>query len=594
MITHKHFFIVWIAILGLITWAAGCGGGMADANGGGSNSTQYNSNGGSYSNIGTSGAQDIGQFRSILESGAIPAANTLDANGFFSEHHTELPPPDCGDDICVHGMLAVHNDWVYGEYQAALQVAMNSPIDASGLERRPLDLVVVVDTSGSMADQNKMSYVKQGLDLLIDQLHEGDRMALVRYDGFVEVLSDLQEPASATALHALVNNLYPAGSTNFFGGLEAGLQMAADATVAERQSRVIMLSDGQPTTGITDDPSIIAMAEGYIADGVGLTTVGVGTSFNVELMRGLAERGAGNFYFLEDAEAIDEVFTEELNYFVTPIAYDLQIEVVNGAGYTLGEVVGTHLWTTDGYHGTIDIPAVFLASRTSQEDPPAGTEGRRGGGSAIIIELVPNDSWPELADPHEAAQIRMTYRLPGSDQVVEQVVTVANPNAPGVHLEQPFYTHQAIEKNHAMYNVFLGLRDASQRAETSHNHALWVLEQLEARASAWNAESNDEDIEADLMLIDQFMGNLREYGAWAVNPNDPNDPGNDPCYGSDDPYCNDPCAYGGCNDYYYEDDHQGGFFGCSTAQAADFSPVALALILLVLGGIIRRRRDERA
>lgn len=586
MNTHKHITI-WIAIVGVALWGLGCGAGMEDTGG----SYNNNGNGSTWNNIGSSGAQDIGQFRSILDQGGIPAANTLDANGFFSEHHTQLPPPECGNDICLHGMLAVHNDWVYGSYQAALQVAMNSTIEATSLERKPMDLVVVVDTSGSMVAGNALNYVKQGLHILIDELEGDDRMALVRYDGFVEVLATFSEPSDATALHGLVDDLYADGSTNFHDGLEAGLQMAANASNPERQSRVIMLSDGEPTTGITDNASIITMAEGYIADGVGLTTIGVGTNFNVELMRGLAERGSGNFYFLESAEAIHEVFTEELNYFVTPVAFDLQIEVVNGAGYTLGSVVGTHLWETDGYRGTINIPAVFLASRVSHDDPPVGDGGRRGGGSAILIEMIPNDAWPELADPNRVAELRLSYRLPNSGLTVEQVVTVDNPNAPGAELEQPYYSHQAIEKNHAMYNVFLGLRDAAMRAEYSHNEALWVLEQLEARASAWNLEMQDEDIEADLLLVDQFMQNLQARGAWAVNPGDPNDPNNDACAAGIQEACyEDPCAYGGCEG----DDVSYGFWGCSTASAADTAPVGLALALLGLLGLIRRRRQSAA
>jgi len=580
---HKNF-TAWIAIASITLIGMGCGAGMADTSG----DYYSNSNTTGWNNIGTSGAQDIGQFRSILEMGDIPAANTLDANGFFSEHYTQLPPPDCGNDICLHGMLAVHNDWVYGEYQAALQVAMSSSIEATSLERKPLDLVVVVDTSGSMVQDNALSYVKQGLHILIDELDPDDRVALVRYEGFVEVLATFAEPSDATTLHGLVDGLYADGATNFYDGLEAGLQMAANASDPERQTRLIMLSDGEPTSGITDNESIIAMAEGYISEGVGLTTIGVGTNFNVELMRGLAERGSGNFYFLESAEAIDEVFTEELNYFVTPVAYDLQIEVVNGAGYILGSVVGTHLWETDGYRGTINIPAVFLASRVSDDDPPVGDGGRRGGGSAILIQMIPNDAWPELADPNRVAELRMTYRLPYSDLTVEQVVTVNNPDAPGVALEQPYYSHQAIEKNYAMYNLYLGLKDAATRAEYSHNEALWVLEQLEARASAWNLEVSDEDIEADLLLVDQFMENLIARGAWAVNPVDPNDPSNDACEAGIEEACyEDPCAYGGCEGQ----DISYGFFGCSTARAADSAPVGLALSLLALLGLWRRRRQ---
>jgi Ca-activated chloride channel family protein len=526
-----------------------------------------------WSNLGTSGAQDIGQFRSILESGGIPSENTLDANGFFNEHVTELPEPDCGQAICLHGMLAVHSDWIWNDYQATLQLGMNTTMDASSLPQRPRDLVVVVDTSGSMASEDKMTYVKQGLHLLVDTLDPEDRMALVRYDSAVTVLTDLLEPTEATTLHEMVTGLYPDGATNFYGGLETGLQMALEAANPERERRVIMLSDGQPTAGAaTDNASIIEMAERYIGDGIGVTTIGVGLAFNVELMRGLAERGAGNFYFLESAAAIDEVFTQELDFFVTPVAYDLELEVVSGAAYSLGEVVGTHLWQTDGFRGSISIPAVFLASRRSPSDPPEEDPRRRGGGSAILIDLIPQEAWQGLADPHRMAELKLRYRLAGSEELLEQTVVVQNPKDPGVAEELPFYTHVAIAKNHAMYNIFLGLREACRQAMVSHNYALWVLEQLEERASAWNLSSNDPDIAADLLLIDQFIANLEAKGAWAVEPGAPYD-------------YTYPCGYEGC---MYEDD-MGGFFFCSAGKASDTSPIALALILVVLGAWRRGR-----
>jgi len=73
------------------------------------------------------------------------------------------------------------------------------------------------------------------------------------------------------------------------------------------------------------------MADGYLADGMSLTTIGVGLEFDVNLMRGLAEHGAGNFYFLEDAAAVTEVFVDEIDYFTAPLATSVDFEVTPSA-----------------------------------------------------------------------------------------------------------------------------------------------------------------------------------------------------------------------------------------------------------------------
>lgn len=537
LVTHSLGAILMVA-------ATGCGGG-ADSSGG---------------NVGFGGAQDIGQFRGILEEGGIPAASTLDANGFFNEHYIELPPPECGELVCGHAMVSVGRDWVGTGYQAAVQIGLNTTIDPASLERLPLNLVVVVDTSGSMAEDDRIGYVRAGLHLLIDELEPGDRLGLVEYNTGARILAPLGDP-DADELHALANGLRADGGTNFYDGLETGLGMVADAYDLERQNRVVLLSDGQPTAGITDLPSIIGMAEGYISDGIGLTTVGVGRSFNVELMRGLAERGAGNFYYLEDADAVQEVFTDELDYFVSPIALDVDLEMIAGDAYEIGEVVGTRLWKTEGESGRVYLPALFVASRTSDAPDP---NGRRGGGSTIVAQMMPRSSGTAI-DPEKMSLVRLSYRLPGATERVEQLIDVTNPNQPGELPADIYLSHDAMAKTYAAYNIFLGLRAASREAEYDYSCALSVLDSTADNAAAWNLRYEDPDIAADQTLIDLFRTNLQARGALAA-------------------YCSTDPNYDPYADPYYDDVH-----ACSTSGRTGSTTTLLVLLAAVVL-VVRRRR----
>ena len=74
-------------------------------------------------------------------------------------------------------------------------------------------------------------------------------------------------------------------------------------------------------------------------------------------MRGLAERGAGNFYFVEDATAATEVFTEELDFFMSPLALDIKIEANAALGLARSsEVVGSRLWPAQPKTGSMRDP----------------------------------------------------------------------------------------------------------------------------------------------------------------------------------------------------------------------------------------------
>jgi Ca-activated chloride channel homolog len=323
--------------LALVLLAA-CSGGNA----GSPNSTASADAGGGGVSFG--GQQDIGAFRNILNAGGIPGADTLDANGFFNEHYAPTPATACTDPLCLTPGMSVGKDWLRGQHQATLQISVNTNVDPASYPKQPLNLVIVVDHSGSMAQDGRLEKVKAGLNTLIDNLDDTDRLALVEFDDRIDIETNFQATLDRPALHAIVNALQPRGSTDIFDGLKQGFDLSVAALASNRQNRVIFLTDGLATYGTTDPVAIIAMADGYVQRGIGLTTIGVGLDADVQLMRSLAEHGAGNFYFLEDAAAATEVFKQELAYWVSPLALDIHIDAIAGNGYNFGEVIGSTLW----------------------------------------------------------------------------------------------------------------------------------------------------------------------------------------------------------------------------------------------------------
>jgi|GEM_PF-3943141 len=203
------------------------------------------------------------------------------------------------------------------------------------------------------------------------------------------------------------------------------------------------------------------------------------------------------------------LFSEELNYFVTPIALDVLVEATGGPQYQIGAVAGTRFWKTEGNTGSVFVPAAFLASRTDTE--PTG--GRRGGGSAIFVRMVPNLQAP--GGPGEVANVTVSYRLPGQTERIQQTITLTNPYAPGETPEQTWTSHAAMEKNYAIYNLYLGLHAAAAQSQDDYSCALATVEDTRDEAAAWNELRADDDISADIELLDQFAANLRQQGASA-------------------------------------------------------------------------------
>ena len=406
-----------------------------------------------------------------------------------------------------------------------LELALNSPLAADPGLRPPLSLAVVIDTSGSMQG-TKIDYVRQGLHLLVDGMKDGDELALVSYSDAASVRFPMAAVENhRVELRTVIDSLVADGSTNLASGLVTGYQEALAHYDSGRQNRVILLSDGNPTAGITTTHAILDLSRTYNSDGIGLTTIGLGSDFNIELMRDLALQADGNFYFVEDAAAVDEVFTEELDYFVVPIAFDLQVRLTTSDLYTFGRALGTPFWSDTLEGGTLDVPSAFLAHRESDTDVTSDG-GRRGGGSMLLVELMPSLAG-EPGSP--VATVDLTFREPGTNRLVSDSVEVTYPYAPGDLLPEGYFQADnvaSLQKSFVMLNIFVGMEQA---VLGFHRGAAGVetirgLDSLIAAVRDYNEEVADVDIAADIDMLVELRDNLVLNGVPAQESPPPANP----------------------------------------------------------------------
>jgi Ca-activated chloride channel homolog len=474
--------------------------------------------------ISQAGAQDFGLFRQILDAGEIPGPDTLDDLGFFAEHKLDYPLPNCGNNVCMHGLLGVMGNMITGSSCTLVQIGMNSPIDVSSVQRPPMHLVLAVDTSGSMAGP-AMDYVKEGLSAMIPALQPTDKVSLITYSTNAKVVLDYANASDAATLDAAFKSIFAAGSTNLYEGLFQAFDIADQHFLPAMQNRVIFLSDGVATAGIQDQAKLVSLATAYAKKGIGVTTIGVGKDFDVDIMRDLGEVGAGNFYFLEDPKAVVEVFTDEINTFLIPVALDVKYDVTIGGGYLVRGVYGTNGWQAGEGGGTISIPSLFLAGRTSAEDPIS--DGRRGGGGAMLIEVVPKPGAISVPDPYAVGDLTLSYRDPATGTTKTQTTKIVAPNTPDAPPTQGYFMDDTVEKGFVMLNIYAGFKQATQlAADSDPRTARRTLEALRPNISDWLTNNPDADIQDDLLYIDKFIANLKVVEALSVpyTPAEPQNP----------------------------------------------------------------------
>ena len=195
-------------------------------------------------------------------------------------------------------------------------------------KRPPSNLVFLLDVSGSMDPANRLPLVKQAMRLLIDKLNENDRVAIVVYAG----ASGLALP-STTGDHkeqilSAIENLQANGSTNGAEGIELAYETASQHFIKGGVNRVILSTDGDFNVGTTSEGELINLIQKEAKKGVFLTVLGVGDdNLNDSMMQKLADKGNGNYAYLDSVEEAKKVLVRQINGTLVTIAKDVKVQV---------------------------------------------------------------------------------------------------------------------------------------------------------------------------------------------------------------------------------------------------------------------------
>jgi Ca-activated chloride channel family protein len=251
-----------------------------------------------------------------------------------------------------------------GELYVQVDVDVPAVAAASTGPRRATDLVLVLDRSGSMADGDKLTFAKAAMRSLLDRLTEVDRVGLVTFDGVASVAYPLAYVTADTrgALAAVIERLGPGGSTNIEAGLGVAERLMPPAD-AGRSHRMVLLSDGMATTGLTDPTQLAALASAVSRAGAVVSTIGMGLEFNEALLSRMADQGMGNYTYLETLATLGQVLEKDLDDARAQFAASSTLKLGLGSGVTVVDAGGYPLQTVPG---GVEIPLGQLLGGTTR------------------------------------------------------------------------------------------------------------------------------------------------------------------------------------------------------------------------------------
>jgi Ca-activated chloride channel family protein len=190
------------------------------------------------------------------------------------------------------------------------------------------NLVFLLDVSGSMADENKLPLVKESMSLLVNQLTESDRVAIVVYASDTSVFLPSTSGDQKEKLRHAIERLHAGGSTNGASGIQLAYQTAKENFIQGGVNRVILATDGDFNVGITNRGDLTRLIEEKANSGIFLSTLGFGMgNYKDSTLELLANKGRGNYAYIDTLNEAKKVLVEQINSTLVTIAKDVKIQV---------------------------------------------------------------------------------------------------------------------------------------------------------------------------------------------------------------------------------------------------------------------------
>ena len=322
--------------------------------------------------------------RRYINEGHLPPPESVRVEEFINYFNYDYPSPETGA-FAIH--LEGSPSPFGGEKYYLLRVGLQGR-RISTEQRQDAVLTFVIDVSGSMGWDNRLGLVKQALNLLVKELRPTDAVGIVVYGTRARVVLEPTPAANASSILYAINGLQTEGSTNAEEGLRMGYQMAARAFRSGAINRVILCSDGVANVGQTAADAILREVKEYAGRDMTLSTVGFGMgNYNDVLMEQLADKGNGNYAYVDTLDEARRVFVENLTGTLQVIAQDAKVQVdFDPAAVSRFRLIGYEnraIENRDFRNDTVDAGEVGAGHNVTalyevkfKEDAPPSSQGK--------------------------------------------------------------------------------------------------------------------------------------------------------------------------------------------------------------------------
>ncbi|HEX8560061.1 MAG TPA: VWA domain-containing protein [Pyrinomonadaceae bacterium] len=428
--------------------------------------------------------------RYLAEMGLIPASRSVAVEEFVNYHRHQIGRPKAGEAVLMD--VRWGNDRVAAPgAEAVLQVGFSTALASDRGQLPPINLALVIDKSGSMADADKLSRVKEALLTLVTQLRETDTLSIVVFDSEAQVLMPARQVGDREEARRLIRGIAPGSSTNIHAGLMLGYREALRNLKRGATNRVVLLTDGIANEGVTDPTQIASESLSFNDRGVDLSTIGVGLDLNKDLLRQLAKSGRGLFHFVADAQDIEKVFLKEAQSLVAPVASEPNLEIEYGPDLELAQVYG---YEPARRANAVTVRLDNMNQGLTQVVLLRFRVARRGAEAAARLPVRVRFNYYDLEQKRPVVK-------------TEEAALAVVAGAAGDMLRDP-----EVGKNFTIALLAQAIRDMSEAVEAKrYRDAESVITAAVARTYQRYPHLEDEDISRTLLIAQKYQEVVRKY-----------------------------------------------------------------------------------
>ena len=266
-----------------------------------------------------------------------------------------------------------------------------------------MDLVFLIDVSGSMYSADKLPLVQRAVSMLAEELDARDRISIVTYAGSDSVVLEGVPGDQTAAISDAIYNLTASGSTNGEQGIQRAYEIAEANYIEGGIDRVILMTDGDLNVGISDPDALTKLVEEKRESGVSLSVLGFGTgNIRDDNMEALADHGNGNYAYIDTPLEARKVLVQEMGGTLYTVAKDVKLQTAFDPDYVEG-------YRLIGYENRL------LEAEDFENDAVDAGEIGSGHSVTALYELVMDKADAADAEAASFAKVSMRWKAPDAD-----------------------------------------------------------------------------------------------------------------------------------------------------------------------------------